>query len=139
MARQYLYIGGHPFWANHYFRGTIRDVHIWDRAMSWTEMVALRNETFRSTAVEPPVQAFAALPVAEVETVGIPLASEVVVTGQAPTTLLEKVEFLKSQLGLSGNVTDVVHKAAEQLGVSPDRKALVDLATQCVQILGRTA
>ena len=97
------------------------------------------HETLSSTAVEPPVQVFAALPVAVVETVELPLASEVVVTSQAPTTLVEKVEFLKVQLGLSGNVTDVVHKAAEQLGISPDKKALVDLATECVQTVGRTA
>ena len=40
MARRYLYVGGHPFWKDHYFRGTIRDVHIWDRPVTWDELVA---------------------------------------------------------------------------------------------------
>ena len=40
MARRYLYVGGHPFWKDHHFRGTIRDVHIWDRPVTWDELVA---------------------------------------------------------------------------------------------------
>jgi len=38
VRRRHLYIGGHPFWP-HGWRGTITDALIWDRAVSWEEML----------------------------------------------------------------------------------------------------
>ena len=50
-------------------------------------------------------------------------------------TLLEMTEILKRELGLKGNMTDVVKQAAEQLHVDV-RLPLMEMARQCVQKLG---
>ena len=50
-------------------------------------------------------------------------------------TLLEMTEILKRELGLKGNMTDVVKQAAEQLNVDV-RLPLMEMAKQCVQKLG---
>ena len=50
-------------------------------------------------------------------------------------TLLEMTEILKRELGLKGNMTDVVKQAAEQLNVDV-RLPLMEMARQCVQKLG---
>lgn len=55
------------------------------------------------------------------------------------TLLPEQVEFLKRQLGLSGNMKDVVHQAAEQLGIDPAGKPLKALAAMCMQGVGVVA
>ena len=50
-------------------------------------------------------------------------------------TLREMTEILKRELGLNGNMTDVVKQAAEQLNVDV-RLPLVEMAKQCVQEAG---
>ena len=56
-------------------------------------------------------------------------------TGQAEMTLIEQVEVFKRQLGLSGTVSEVVHQAAEQLGVAAEGEDISALATACMQEL----
>ena len=88
-----------------------------------------------------------AFPVVEATvTEGIPLQGVPVMPAQAmamplagfmaPTTLAEQVEVLKSQLGLSGNMHDVIHQAAAQLGVDPGSKPLTEIAKECMQAFG---
>ena len=50
-----------------------------------------------------------------------------------PMTFVEKVRFIEVRLNLSGNVADVVNKAAMELGVDATGKALMETATLCVQ------
>jgi len=55
---------------------------------------------------------------------------------QASLTLTEQVEYLKTQLGLSGLVHEVVKEAARQLGVATEGKQILELAGDCMQALG---
>ena len=59
--------------------------------------------------------------------------------GKAPMALVEQVEVLRRELGLSGEATfkDVVHQAAEQLGLATEGKNITQIATECMQALGR--
>ena len=55
-------------------------------------------------------------------------------------TLAEMVELLKHHCGVDGdNFSDVVHKAAHQLGIDPAGKSLMELAMMCMQQLGLAA
>ena len=56
--------------------------------------------------------------------------------GKAPMTLIEQVAILKQQLGLEGNVKDVIDQAAEQVGVSTKGQSLPAIATACLSQLG---
>ena len=49
---------------------------------------------------------------------------------------MAQVEILKRELGLSGNVCDVIRQAAEQLGVATEGKSLSVIATACMEALG---
>ena len=52
-------------------------------------------------------------------------------------TLAEMVEQLKHHCGVDGdNFSDVVHKAAHQLGIDPAGKSLMEIAMMCMQQLG---
>ena len=55
-----------------------------------------------------------------------------------PTTLAGRCAILRREMGLSGgNLKDVVHQAAGQLGVdSSDERRLIDIAKSCMEILG---
>ena len=68
------------------------------------------------------------------------MVQEVVVMGSAvdgsSLTLSEQVDFLKRELGLSGNMANVVHQAAEQLGIDPAGKPLLEVAAMCMQAAG---
>jgi len=50
--------------------------------------------------------------------------------------LIDSVAVLKRELGLDGNVNQVIHDAAVQLGVASEGKALVDVAAECMAMLG---
>ena len=55
-------------------------------------------------------------------------------------TLAEMVELLKQHCGVDGdNFSDVVHKAAHQLGIDPAGKSLMEIAMMCMQQLGLVA
>ena len=55
-------------------------------------------------------------------------------------TLAEMVELLKHHCGVDGdNFSDVVHKAAHQLGIDPAGKSLMEIAMMCMQQLGLVA
>ena len=55
-------------------------------------------------------------------------------------TLAEMVEQLKHHCGVDGdNFSDVVHKAAHQLGIDPAGKSLMEIAMACMQQLGLAA
>ena len=56
--------------------------------------------------------------------------------GRAPMTLIEQVQVFKRELGLEGNVKDVIDQAAEQLGVSAQGKPLSELSNMCMEALG---
>lgn len=45
MPRKYLFIGGHPFWETQVWHGTITNVHVWDKEVTWEEMLVAFNET----------------------------------------------------------------------------------------------
>ena len=53
-----------------------------------------------------------------------------------PMILIAQAELLKSQLGLSGNVADVIRQSCEQLGVDAKGKPLTEAATLCLYTLG---
>ena len=57
------------------------------------------------------------------------------VAGVAPRPLVESVTILKRELGLDGTLNQVVHAAAEQLGVTTEGKSLVDLTAECIALL----
>ena len=57
------------------------------------------------------------------------------VASPAAVTLVRAAEILKDQLGLEGNVGDVVKQAAFQLDVPADQP-LAEMAKQCLQKLG---
>ena len=81
-----------------------------------------------------------------VEMQGIPVSTPVttVATTEAfakasttnPLTISESVEILKRELGVEGNMADVVKQAAAQLGV--EDQPLVEMARECVLKLGVT-
>ena len=81
-----------------------------------------------------------ALPVEGVEGIAMGTVMEPGLAGGASSsstqpTLAEAVEILKRDLGLKGNVQDVVKEAAFQLSVDSSLP-LVEMARQCVQKLG---
>ena len=47
-----------------------------------------------------------------------------------------KVAVFKQELGLEGNIHNVIHQAAEQLGVPAKGQPLTVLATLCMEKLG---
>ena len=55
--------------------------------------------------------------------------------GTTEQTLAECVEVIKQQLKLSGNMTEVLQQAAEQMGINPAGKPLKVLADMCMQQL----
>ena len=59
----------------------------------------------------------------------------IVLDGQVEMTLIQQVEVFKRELGLSGPVSEVVHQAAEQLGVATEGKGIAALATACMRVL----
>ena len=61
-------------------------------------------------------------------------------SSSSQATLAEMVEQLKHHCGVDGdNFSDVVHKAAHQLGIDPAGKSLVEIAMMCMQQLGLVA
>ena len=57
--------------------------------------------------------------------------------GKAPTTLIEMVAVLKTELGIEGTVKEVIDQAIEQLGVSAQGVSLMEQAVSCMKVLGR--
>lgn len=53
-----------------------------------------------------------------------------------PSTLVEKVELLRQELGLSGTVKQVVDEAAAQLGIDAKGRPLAEVAALCAQEFG---
>ena len=51
-------------------------------------------------------------------------------------TLMEMVEMLKTQCRASGSVAEVIKQSAEQLNVEAGHRPLVDVAEECVLVLG---
>ena len=67
---------------------------------------------------------------------GMPVHAAASSSSSKPT-LAEMVELLKQHCGVDGdNFSDVVHKAAHQLGIDPAGKSLMELAMMCMQQLG---
>ena len=67
---------------------------------------------------------------------GMPVHAAASSSSSQPT-LAEMVEKLKRHCGVDGdNFSDVVHKAAHQLGIDPAGKSLMELAMMCMQQLG---
>ena len=61
-------------------------------------------------------------------------------SSSSQATLAEMVELLKQHCGVDGgNFSDVVHKAAHQLGIDPAGKSLMEIAMMCMQQLGLVA
>ena len=70
---------------------------------------------------------------------GVPVHAAASSSSSQPT-LAEMVEHLKQHCGVDGdNFSDVVHKAAHQLGIDPAGKSLMELAMMCMQQLGLAA
>ena len=68
--------------------------------------------------------------------------SEAVPEGVPVSTLPpfhQQVEFLKTQLGLSGAMKEVVMEAAKQLGVEPGDRPLPQIAADCYLSVGVAA
>lgn len=57
--------------------------------------------------------------------------------GSSELPLIEMCEVFKAELGLEGNVAQVVAAACKELGVSTDGKSLMQQATECYRYLGR--
>ena len=67
---------------------------------------------------------------------GMPMHAAASSSSSQPT-LAEMVELLKQHCGVDGdNFSDVVHKAAHQLGIDPAGKSLMEVAMMCMQQLG---
>ena len=67
---------------------------------------------------------------------GMPMHAAASSSSSQPT-LAEMVEQLKLHCGVDGdNFSDVVHKAAHQLGIDPAGKSLMEIAMMCMQQLG---
>lgn len=56
--------------------------------------------------------------------------------GGGGRTLVQMVALLKQNLGVDGNVQQVVHLSCEQMGVPIAGKALPELAAACLAVLG---
>ena len=56
--------------------------------------------------------------------------------GGSGMTLMEMVEMLKTQCRASGSVSEVIKQSAEQLNVEAGHRPLVDVAEECVLVLG---
>ena len=70
---------------------------------------------------------------------GMPVHAAASSSSSKPT-LAEMVELLKEHCGVDGdNFSDVVHKAAHQLGIDPAGKSLMEIAMMCMQQLGLVA
>ena len=70
---------------------------------------------------------------------GMPVHAAASSSSSKPT-LAEMVELLKQHCGVDGdNFSDVVHKAAHQLGIDPAGKSLMEIAMMCMQQLGLAA
>ena len=70
---------------------------------------------------------------------GVPVHAAASSSSSQPT-LAEMVEHLKQHCGVDGdNFSDVVHKAAHQLGIDPAGKSLMEIAMMCTQQLGLAA
>ena len=70
---------------------------------------------------------------------GMPVHAAASSSSSQPT-LAEMVELLKHHCGVDGdNFSDVVHKAAHQLGIDPAGKSLMEIAMMCMQQLGLAA
>jgi hypothetical protein len=83
---------------------------------------------------QAPIQVLQPVTVAGAQEV-IPMGIVLDGMGQEKTALIEQVEVLKRELGLSGTVSEVVHQAAEQLGVAAEGKAIAALAAACIGAL----
>ena len=71
---------------------------------------------------------------------GMPVHAAASSSSSSKPTLAEMVELLKEHCGVDGdNFSDVVHKAAHQLGIDPAGKSLMEIAMMCMQQLGLVA
>ena len=71
---------------------------------------------------------------------GMPVHAAASSSSSSKPTLAEMVELLKQHCGVDGdNFSDVVHKAAHQLGIDPAGKSLMEIAMMCMQQLGLVA
>ena len=79
-------------------------------------------------------------------TVVVPQAQPVVPMGLPVTTsessssgkrtIAEMAKICESQLGVSGNVMSVINQAAEQLNVKTGDRPLVEVAEECMRVMG---
>ena len=116
------------------FLGEFWDVSVFGRAASPTEMRMLADGT-QHLAVPGSLDAKFVQGVARHEAPGH-FPGVPVVQGGEQMTLIEQVELFKRELGVSGAIHEVVHQAAEQLGVPAKGKPLVTLAKDCMLVLG---
>ena len=66
---------------------------------------------------------------------GIPVtASESSSSGKR--TIAEMAKICEAQLGVSGNVMSVIHQAAEHLNVKTGDRPLMEIAEECVRVMG---
>ena len=56
--------------------------------------------------------------------------------GGGGRTLLEKSEIFRHELGVRGNVKEVIDQAAVQFGVQAEGKTLVEIADRCLVMMG---
>ena len=68
-----------------------------------------------------------------------PLEHSVTALQLQATTLAEQVEILKRERNLRGNMKEVVYAAAEQLGIDPSDKPLIQVAQSCLHAMGYVA
>ena len=116
------------------FLGEFWDVSVFGRAASPTEMRMLADGT-QHLAIPGSLDAKFVQGVARPEAPGH-FPGVPVVQGGEQMTLIEQVELIKRELGVSGAIHEVVHQAAEQLGVPAKGKPLVTLAKDCMLVLG---
>ena len=119
---------------NDNFFGEFWDVSVFGRAASPTEMRMLADGT-QHLAIPGSLDAKFVQGVARHEAPGH-FPGVPVVQGGEQMTLIEQVELFKRELGVSGAIHEVVHQAAEQLGVPAKGKPLVTLAKDCMLVLG---
>jgi hypothetical protein len=43
VSRKFLVVGGHPFWAQHSWRGCLRNVQVWDKVVGWPDVMEARS------------------------------------------------------------------------------------------------
>ena len=99
-----------------------------------------------SSYYQPTYQQSPQVPIMVEATVVVPQAQPVVPEGIPVTTsessssgkrtIAEMAKICESELGVSGNVMSVINQAAEQLNVKTGDRPLVEVAEECMRVMG---